>query len=82
MIEEFGTQRYIANLGHGMYPDMDPEHVAAFVESVHKYSQKKLQEWTKHLVRKIKRNGFNRNTKEQEKVALKISWMLGSSGEE
>lgn len=44
MIEEFGTQRYIANLGHGMYPDMDPEHVAAFVESVHKYSQKKLQE--------------------------------------
>ncbi|XP_069794969.1 uroporphyrinogen decarboxylase [Narcine bancroftii] len=40
MIEEFGTQRYIANLGHGMYPDMDPEHVATFVESVHKYSRK------------------------------------------
>ncbi|XP_059840091.1 uroporphyrinogen decarboxylase [Hypanus sabinus] len=41
MIEEFGTQRYIANLGHGMYPDMDPEHVATFVESVHMYSQEK-----------------------------------------
>ncbi|XP_072918997.1 uroporphyrinogen decarboxylase [Hemitrygon akajei] len=41
MIEEFGTQRYIANLGHGMYPDMDPEHVATFVESVHMYSREK-----------------------------------------
>ncbi|XP_067846197.1 uroporphyrinogen decarboxylase isoform X1 [Heptranchias perlo] len=39
MIEEFGTQRYIANLGHGMYPDMDPEHVAKFVEAVHTHSR-------------------------------------------
>ncbi|XP_030061027.1 uroporphyrinogen decarboxylase [Microcaecilia unicolor] len=38
MMEEFGTQRYIANLGHGLYPDMDPEHVGAFVEAVHKHS--------------------------------------------
>ncbi|XP_062920531.1 uroporphyrinogen decarboxylase [Mobula hypostoma] len=43
MIEEFGTQRYIANLGHGMYPDMDPEHVATFVESVHTYSREKCK---------------------------------------
>ncbi|XP_069498458.1 uroporphyrinogen decarboxylase [Ambystoma mexicanum] len=39
MIEEFGTQRYIANLGHGLYPDMDPEHVGAFVEAVHTHSK-------------------------------------------
>jgi uroporphyrinogen decarboxylase len=39
MLEGFGTQRYIANLGHGMYPDMDPESVAAFVEAVHKHSR-------------------------------------------
>ncbi|KAF2978028.1 hypothetical protein EK904_011542 [Melospiza melodia maxima] len=26
MLESFGTQRYIANLGHGLYPDMNPEH--------------------------------------------------------
>lgn len=39
MIEEFGPQRYIANLGHGMYPDMDPEHVATFVNAVHAHSR-------------------------------------------
>lgn len=39
MLEKFGTQRYIANLGHGMYPDMDPEHLAAFVDAVHQYSE-------------------------------------------
>lgn len=38
MLEGFGTQRYIANLGHGLYPDMDPEHVGAFVEAVHQHS--------------------------------------------
>lgn len=39
MITEFGTQKYIANLGHGIYPDIDPEHVAVFVDSVHKISR-------------------------------------------
>jgi len=38
MVEEFGTTRYIANLGHGMYPDMDPVHLDAFVNAVHKHS--------------------------------------------
>ena len=38
MLHKFGTQRYIANLGHGMYPDMDPEHLKAFVDAVHTYS--------------------------------------------
>ncbi|KAK7075469.1 hypothetical protein SK128_004175 [Halocaridina rubra] len=40
MINKFGRQRYIANLGHGIYPDMDPEHVATFVDAVHKHSKK------------------------------------------
>ncbi|KFV53087.1 Uroporphyrinogen decarboxylase, partial [Gavia stellata] len=39
MLEGFGTQRYIANLGHGLYPDMSPEHVGAFVEAVHAHSR-------------------------------------------
>nr|XP_056700764.1 uroporphyrinogen decarboxylase [Euleptes europaea] len=39
MLEGFGSQRYIANLGHGVYPDMSPEHVGAFVDAVHTHSR-------------------------------------------
>uniref|UniRef100_A0A9J8BCS2 Uroporphyrinogen decarboxylase n=1 Tax=Cyprinus carpio carpio TaxID=630221 RepID=A0A9J8BCS2_CYPCA len=39
MLEGFGTKGYIANLGHGLYPDMDPENVGAFVEAVHTHSR-------------------------------------------
>lgn len=35
MVRRFGKERYIANLGHGMYPDMDPAKVAVFVNAVH-----------------------------------------------
>ena len=38
MVDGFGTQSYIANLGHGIYPDFDPEHVGVFVDEVQSYS--------------------------------------------
>ena len=38
MVEQFGTQRYIANLGHGVYPDMQPDKVRCFIESVKEFS--------------------------------------------
>lgn len=37
MIGQFGTQRYIANLGHGVYPDTDPDKVRCFIEAVKTY---------------------------------------------
>lgn len=39
MLSEFGTQRYIANLGHGLLPEHNPDHVASFIHSVHLLSQ-------------------------------------------
>ena len=36
MVKAFGRERWIANLGHGIYPDMDPEHLRTFVDTVHK----------------------------------------------
>ena len=38
MIKEFGTQKYIANLGHGVYPDTDKDKVRCFIEAVKEYS--------------------------------------------
>ena len=35
MVTEFASGPYIANLGHGMYPDMSPDGLAAFVNAVH-----------------------------------------------
>ena len=40
MIAKFGKEKHIANLGHGIYPDMDPESVKVFVDAVHKHSKK------------------------------------------
>ncbi len=37
MLDAFGSQRYIANLGHGLYPDIDKEKVKFFVEFIKQY---------------------------------------------
>lgn len=34
MLEQFGRQRYIANLGHGVYPDIHPDKVACFIDTI------------------------------------------------
>lgn len=35
MVGNFGKRNYIANLGHGIYPDVDPEHLRAYLDAVH-----------------------------------------------
>ena len=37
MIDGFGTQNYIANLGHGITPNVPVDHAKAFVEAVKNY---------------------------------------------
>ncbi len=37
MLAEFGPIRYIANLGHGLYPDIEKEKVIHFVEVIKNY---------------------------------------------
>lgn len=34
MLNAFGPNRHIANLGHGVYPDTDPEKVKVFIDAV------------------------------------------------
>ena len=57
MVEKFGTQRYIANLGHGIYPDMDPAHLAEFVDAVHEYSEDINQKQWMNSVTGVLENG-------------------------
>lgn len=37
MLQAFGPQRYICNLGHGLYPDLDKEKVKLFVNVVKEF---------------------------------------------
>jgi uroporphyrinogen decarboxylase len=40
MLDQFGPYKHIANLGHGVYPDIDPEKVKIFIDEVKDYSPK------------------------------------------
>jgi uroporphyrinogen decarboxylase len=40
MIDLFGPSRHIANLGHGVYPDMEADKVKCFIDEVKEYSSK------------------------------------------
>ena len=37
MLEEFGPHRHIANLGHGLYPDIEVDKVKCFVDTIKEY---------------------------------------------
>jgi len=39
MINSFGPQRYIVNLGHGIVPSIPVDHAKAFVEAVKEWKQ-------------------------------------------
>ena len=43
MLEIFGTKHYIANLGHGIYPDANIDHVKHFVDTVHRFSSEMIK---------------------------------------
>jgi uroporphyrinogen decarboxylase len=42
MIDAFGPQNHIANLGHGLYPDTEVDKVKCFIDTVKEHSSTKL----------------------------------------
>jgi uroporphyrinogen decarboxylase len=37
MLKAFGPHRHIANLGHGLYPDLDKDKVKCFVDTIKEF---------------------------------------------
>jgi uroporphyrinogen decarboxylase len=37
MLAAFGPRRHIANLGHGLYPDINPDNVKRFIDTIKEY---------------------------------------------
>jgi uroporphyrinogen decarboxylase len=42
MLNAFGPQRYIANLGHGVYPDIQKENLQCFISNIKEYQYQEL----------------------------------------
>jgi uroporphyrinogen decarboxylase len=40
MLKTFGNARHIANLGHGVYPDISPDSVKCFIDTVKSHNLK------------------------------------------
>ena len=38
MLDLFGGKRHIANLGHGVYPDTNPDKVKCFINTIKEYN--------------------------------------------
>jgi uroporphyrinogen decarboxylase len=41
MLQKFGTQKHIANLGHGVYPDISPDNLKCFIDNIKEYPNEK-----------------------------------------